>query len=157
MSRVIPLLASIAAALTFAGSALAYAQTPPVFDPQPAFVAPDQEGDGRLVGWTTTFCVDWWCRYPRYDVEVLSPPPPPFLGTTQRWSNVLVPPPADPEFVGTLVHHQTWIVHLRAGWSYVVRVRAHEWITPIWYPPFTAYSEWASQSFAVPVKTPERA
>ena len=56
MSRLLTLVASAAAALTFAGSALAdFSQPAPVFDAQPALVTPDQEGDGRLVGWTTTF------------------------------------------------------------------------------------------------------
>ena len=152
MFRLVTLLAPVAAALTFAGSALAYTQAPPVLDPQPAFVTPDQEGDGRLVGWTTTFCFDWSCHDQRYDIVVLSSPPPPFLGTTQTW-NLPVP---HPEVEGPFVHHQSWIVHLRAGWSYVVRVRARVWITPIWYPPFTASSEWESQSFAVRVKSPDR-
>jgi hypothetical protein len=67
-----------------------------------------------------------------------------------------VPEPADPDFEGVLAHHQAWIVHLRAGWHYDVRVPAIAWITPIWHVPYTAYSDWASQSFAVPISLPRR-
>jgi hypothetical protein len=149
------LLAAVAAALTLAGTALAADSTPttPVFDPQPAFVTPNEEGDGRLVGWTGTFQYGWWCHNQRYSIELASAPPPPFLGTTQTWT-LYLPPPADPDFEGQLAHHQSWIVHLRAGWSYTLRVRAATWVTPIWYPPRTLWSEWAVQSFAVPAAAP---
>jgi hypothetical protein len=88
--RLLLFVAVLAAALTFAGSALAYSALPttPVFDPQPALVTPDQEGDGRQVGWTSTFCFGWMCHQQRYTVEVTSSPPPPFLGTSETWTDV---------------------------------------------------------------------
>ena len=144
--------AAVTAALALAGTALAAVPTTPVFDPQPALVTPDQEGDGREIGWTSTFGFGSGFSSQRYYVEIQSTPPLPSFGTTTT-RTVWIPQP-QPFVEGQLAHHQRMIVHLRAGWHYTIRVQAFE-IYTFWHV-WHLSSDWASQSFSVPISPPYR-
>ena len=148
------LVAALAAALAFSGSALAAYPTKPAFDPLPAVVVPDENGSVAL-RWTSTFYWSWAHYAQRYWLKIESHPLPPFPATTEsRYINL--PVPAIRDFEGPLANHQT--LHVGAGLAghYVVRVQASVWVAGNWDIPNAVTSEWAVAQFDVAPAPPPR-
>lgn len=128
-----PLIATLAAALAFSGSALAVTYpTTPVFDPLPAVVEPGRDGSVEL-GWTSTFWFGWQSAGQRYVLWIESYPPPPWQPTITQ--NTIFVYPGATRVEGPLARRATARVGVAPGGRYVVKVTA--WA--MWYTTWNAY------------------